>query len=346
MTADWRVVGQSAAVSLLERSLAGDRARHAYLFTGPPQVGKGTLAIAFAQALNCDRPDRPCGECRSCQRIARGLHPDVTVLGLLADEKSEAGRLRKNIGIAQVQELPAELALQPYEGRMRVVIVDGAERLSTEASNALLKTLEEPPERAVLLLLTSAPDRLLPTIRSRCQRVDLRLVAEAEINAELAHRGANETEAAALARLAGGRIGWAIERLGDPALLATRSERLDALVAALGEGTVPRLDRAGKLAARFGASREEVQETLGLWEGWLRDVLIIAAGEGRTGDLLRNIDRHEEIETAARRIPAAEARKAIEALRQCRRQLEANVNPRLALEAALLDLPALAHTAR
>ncbi|GIW07400.1 MAG: DNA polymerase III subunit delta' [Dehalococcoidia bacterium] len=344
MPTSWGIVGQRAAVALLERSIREGRLRHAYLFTGPPQVGKGTLARALAQAVNCEQADPPCGECRSCRRIARGLHPDVVTLRLLADEKSESGRLRKNIGIAQVQDLHAELALQPYEGRSRVVIVDGTERLSSEASNALLKTLEEPPEKALLILVTSEPDRLLPTIRSRCQRLDLRLVPEAEIAAELERRGADPAQSALLARLAAGQIGWAIEALGDPDRLAVRSDRLDALRAALDERTIARLDRAGKLAARFAASREDVYATLALWQGWLRDVLVVASG-GQF-DLLLNPDRQAEIESAARAISPAATRAAIEALRRCREQLEANVNARLALEAALLDLPRLGSPAR
>jgi DNA polymerase-3 subunit delta' len=327
-------------VALLDRSLREGRLRHAYLFAGPPHVGKGTLALSLAQAVNCDQPDPPCGDCRSCRRIARGLHPDIVTLGLLAEEKSESGRLRKNIGIAQVQELHAELALQPYEGRFRVVIVDGAERLSPEASNALLKTLEEPPERAILVLITSEPDRLLPTIRSRCQRLDLRLVPHAEVAAEVARRGATPAEAALLARLAGGQIGWALEVLADRERLAIRTERLDALVAILHDGTIARLERAGKLADRFAASREEVYETLDLWQSWLRDVLVGAIGG--PAELVVNVDRRTELEAAGRAIPADAARAAIEALRRCRRQLEANVNARLALEAALLDLPRLA----
>lgn len=337
MPTSWGVVGHRAAVALLERSLREGRLRHAYLITGPPRVGKGTLALALAQAVNCLEPAPPCGECRSCRRIARSLHPDVVTLGLLADEKSESGRLRKNIGIAQVQDLNAELALQPYEGRARVVIVDGAERLSTEASNALLKTLEEPPGNAILILVTSEPDRLLPTIRSRCQRLDLRLVAEAEIVADLERRGAEPEQAALLARLARGQIGWAIEALADPEALAVRAERLDALRAALEEGTVARLERAGKLATRFSASREEIYETLALWQGWLRDALVVASGG--PADLLANPDRRDEIETAARALSAHAIRVAIEAISRCRVQLEANVNARLALEAALLDLP-------
>ncbi|MCS6802263.1 MAG: DNA polymerase III subunit delta' [Chloroflexota bacterium] len=340
MATSWGVVGQRAAVALLDRSLREGRLHHAYLLAGPPRVGKGTLALALAQAVNCAQAPPPCGECRSCRRVARGLHPDVVTLGLLADEKSESGRLRKNIGIAQVQELHAELALQPYEGRARVVIVDGAERLSTEASNALLKTLEEPPANAILILLANEPDRLLPTIRSRCQRLDLRLVPEAEIAAELARRGAEPAQAALLARLARGKIGWAIEALASADLLDARAERLDALLAALEEGTVERLERAGKLAARFSASREEVYETLDLWQSWLRDALVVASGGA--ADLLVNPDRQAEIEAAARACAPAALRTAIEALRRCRQQLEANVNARLALEAALLELPRLA----
>jgi DNA polymerase-3 subunit delta' len=335
---NWGVIGQERAVAFLQRAVAHGRLHHAYLLSGPPQVGKRTLALAFAQALNCEWVEPPCQQCRSCQRIARGFHPDVVVLGLQTDERSEQGRLRKNIGIGQVQELAAALALQPYEGRWRCVIIDGAERLSVEAANALLKTLEEPPPQVLLIVLTVDPEQLLPTIRSRCQRLDLCLVAEAVIAAELHRQGAPEETARHLARLANGRPGWALAAFRDPDQLTTRSEQLTLLVEALRGDTLQRLDQAAKLATRFAASREEVYATLDLWQGWLRDVLVLAAGGA---DLLWNQDWAATLHTVAATVAPAQARAGIEALRRCRRQLEANVNARLALEAALLDLPTL-----
>ncbi|MEK7216302.1 MAG: DNA polymerase III subunit delta', partial [Chloroflexota bacterium] len=173
MTANWRLIGNAAAVAALQHSLSQDRLAHAYLLVGPEGVGKATLALALAQAVNCLQPDPPCGECGQCRRIAHGLHPDVTVVTL------EEGR--REIRINQIRELQVLLNLLPFEGRNRVTIIHDADRMNEEAGNALLKTLEEPPPRVVLALTCRDEEALLPTIRSRCRRVVLNPVGTAEL---------------------------------------------------------------------------------------------------------------------------------------------------------------------
>lgn len=342
MTTDWGIVGQPAAVAYLRRSLETGRTRHAYIFNGPPNTGKAALALAFAQALNCHESEPPCGNCRSCTRFARGIHPDLLNIGLAADAKSDTGRLRKNISISQIQELQAELALQPYEADVRVVIIDGAELMSIEAANALLKTLEEPPDHAVLILLTTDAGLLLPTVQSRCQRIDLRLAPAGEIAKALEERwGQPPDHARLISHIAAGRTGWAISAAQSPEILQQRAERLDALLAALSESTAQRLERAGRLATQFNKSREDVYATLELWQGWLRDVLV--AGVWRQPQalaaVLRNIDQESSLLNAAEAIAPGQARSALDALDRCRIQLGQNVNARLALEAALIALP-------
>jgi DNA polymerase-3 subunit delta' len=140
----WQVVGQAKAIALLERSLDKECLSHAYLFVGPPHIGKMTLAQNLAQAVNCEAKERPCTQCVSCRRIAAGKHADIQVVGLTSEGKTE-------ISIEQVREIRSAISLPPYEGRYKVFIIDGAEHLSAEASNCLLKTLEEPPPRALLI---------------------------------------------------------------------------------------------------------------------------------------------------------------------------------------------------
>ncbi|TET38214.1 MAG: AAA family ATPase, partial [Dehalococcoidia bacterium] len=160
----WQVIGHEKAVALLERSMKGGKLSHAYLFVGPPHVGKMTLAMNLAQALNCRGEERPCGECPQCRRIARGVHADVQVIGL-------EGRME--IGIDQIREMQHAASLKPFEGRNRVFIIDGADHLSHEAANCLLKTLEEPPPNDQLILLAANERLLLPTVLSRCQKLEL-----------------------------------------------------------------------------------------------------------------------------------------------------------------------------
>ncbi|MCL4532432.1 MAG: DNA polymerase III subunit delta', partial [Actinobacteria bacterium] len=207
----WRTIGHDRAVRLLQKSIDAERVSHAYLFSGPRGIGKATLAREFARALNCLQFQAgPCGECRSCRRIENGTHPDVRVINL------EEGS--KNISIETVRDLQEGVALRPFEGRVKVYIIEEAERLSEAASNSLLKTLEEPPPSVVLLLTVLDATMLLPTIVSRCQQVDLRPVPDRVVEETIRARTATDPEHARLiAMLAGGRLGWALNAASRPA---------------------------------------------------------------------------------------------------------------------------------
>ena len=229
-------IANDRAVAALERALREGRVAHAYLFAGPERVGKHALALKLAQALNCEAvvPDptavgaplaapagrtvEPCGECNPCRRIAGGLHADVQTVTVEEDEEGT----QKGIHVSQIREVERATALKPFEGRSRFVIIDPAEEMNAAAQNAFLKTLEEPPPQVVFALVTADESRLLPTIRSRCRRLELRLPAVAEVEAALAARGVEAERARLLARLSRGRIGWALEAADDASLLERR----------------------------------------------------------------------------------------------------------------------------
>ena len=178
-TVDWPVTGHTWAIEHLVRSLEHGRVRHAYLITGPAGIGKTTLARAFAQAVNClDGQNRPCGVCRACKLIAHDGHADVNLV------QAEGNTLK----IEQVRDLQRMLSLRPVEGRYRVVILRRFQEASGPAMDALLKTLEEPPPYVILLLTADTPDGLLPTIKSRCQPINLRLLPATMIRHALESR--------------------------------------------------------------------------------------------------------------------------------------------------------------
>jgi len=183
------VIGQRRLLARLgERAARGDVA-HGYELSGPRSIGKHTLALRLAQTLNCGtEPAVPggCGACLACRKIERGMHPDVREITRLVDQAKRDDR--KNITIEQIREMQQDLALRPLEGRKRIVIIDDAADLSEHAEVALLKTLEEPPSHAVLLLITPTPSRLLETIRSRLQPLPFRSVARLEIERALVGR--------------------------------------------------------------------------------------------------------------------------------------------------------------
>jgi len=191
----WQVIGQTRVVSLLQHSLEKGSLAHAYLFTGPPHVGKMTLALNLAQAVNCESAEPPCGECDSCQKIALAKHADIQIIGLNYNGNSTKAKPRTEISIEQIRQLQHSVSLPPFEGRYKVFIIDGAELLSIEAANCLLKTLEEPVGKAIFILLTTN-ERLLPaTVISRCQRLELLPLATAEVETALNQRGIEPQQA-------------------------------------------------------------------------------------------------------------------------------------------------------
>jgi len=323
----WQVVGHDWAVELLARSLAAGRIAHAYLFSGPAQIGKTALARALAQALNCQRADAPCGQCPSCQKIERQVHPDVRQI---VGEGAGGG-----IRIEQIRALQREAALAPYEGRYRVLILERMDQASLEAANSLLKTLEEPPAHVVLGLTAVQVDALPATIVSRCQRLDLRPVATPLIEAMLRARGLAAPKAQLLARLSGGRVGWAINAAEEESLLRHRQQDLDRLRQILSVGRVERLLFAAKASQNPSAVRQQIE----LWTCWWHDLWLVCARGERSTDSLVNIDRLGELRLVAQQATFSQALAGLQALQIAAAQLQANVSPRLALESLLLQLP-------
>lgn len=320
----WQIIGHSWAIDFLSHGLDAGQIAHAYLFTGPAQIGKTTLAKAFAQALNCSQPHPPCGQCASCLKVAKGYHPDVHLI-----QGEGAGG---SIKIEQVRALQREAALKPYEGRYRVFILRQADRATAEAADSLLKTLEEPPSHVVLILTASHARAMRPTVISRCQRLDLRPVTDKLLTQSLEERGAPPEKARLLARLSGGCAGWALEAWSDKSVLVRRQQNLDQLVALLSGDRVERLEAAGTLSRDSDAARQ----MLDLWMAWWRDLLLFC---GNNEDHLMHLDRREEIARLAPQIGLSQSWAALKALESAAIHLDANVNPRLALENFLLKLP-------
>ncbi|HLA18184.1 MAG TPA: DNA polymerase III subunit delta' [Dehalococcoidia bacterium] len=354
----WDVVGQDRAVAALERALAAGRPAHAYLFVGPERVGKHALALRLAQALNCEgavgagaptyggderavsargEPVEPCGECKPCRRIAGGIHADVQTVTV--EEAEEEDERRKGIHVSQIREIGRVTALKPFEGRSRVVIIDPADEMNAAAQNAFLKTLEEPPPQVVFVLVTADDSRLLPTIRSRCRRLELRLPSVADVEAALLERGVEGERAKLLARLSRGRVGWALEVAADPALLERRQESVSQARALASMTVAERLGLAERLAPEFKREPEALLVELAAWRDWWRDVLLVQAG---AEDGVANVDGLGALREDAAHHGREGVAVFVRAVDQARRYLGENAQPRLVLETLLLDAPAAA----
>jgi DNA polymerase III subunit delta' len=339
---NWGIVGHEWAVDALRRSIVAGRAAHAYLLAGPASVGKALLALRLAQALNCEHggPD-PCLECRACKRIARGNHPDVRVAGMAtqaAGLKPEEAARQKDLKIDTVREWQRDINLRPYEGRRRVFILHDAEKLTEAAANAMLKTLEEPPPYATIVLVANTSGDLLPTIVSRCQPLKLRPAPRATVAAALRERyNLAAGDADLLAAWSGGRVGWALRMVELPEELEARQEQLAALVALHAQPRGAGFRWAEERAKEFrGGEQAAVYAALELWQSWWRDALLVAGGCGAS---IVHIDRRAELERAAARYRLADIHGFIARLDAAARQLRENVNPQLALENVALHLP-------
>jgi DNA polymerase-3 subunit delta' len=334
----WEVVGQERAVSLLKRGLANQSLSHAYLFTGPEQVGKRTLALVLARALNCLSDNPPCGNCDVCRKIAAGRHADVQVITLgAADTKEAKDKPQTEIGIGQIRDLQHAASLPPFEGRYKVFIIDGAEMMSGEAANALLKTLEEPVGRVVFILLTTSERRLPATIVSRCQRLELAPLNRASVAEALTRQwGVEVSKAALLAGLSRGALGWAVQAVRDEDLLQSRVERFARLDEVISGGIEARFSYARELSRDFGKDREEVAATLDLWLGWWRDLLLAKIG---CPELVVSRDRLSVLAAQVREHSLGQIRDFIGRLQAASVQLRCNANPQLVLEVLLLNIP-------
>lgn len=335
----WQILGYPEVVALLERSHRAGSLAHAYLFVGPSHVGKMTLALNLAQALNCEAAEPPCGECASCRRIAAAKHADVRVTTLTSEANSTDGKPGTEIGIDEIRELQHAASLPPYEGKQKVFIIGDAEHLSSEAANCLLKTLEEPPSRVSLLLLAARENQLLPTVVSRCQRLELRPLSNARVEAILSQQPQADPEKARLiARLSGGCLGWALAALVEDKMLRQRAERVGALIALATHGCEERFAYAAKLTAQLDKGRKGIEEEFDLWLGWWRDLMLI---KGDYSTAITNIDQEAVLRRWSESLSLSQIKNFIDSLLAAREQLSSNANPRLVLEVLMLKMPQL-----
>lgn len=313
----------------LANGLARDRIAHAYLLAGPSGSGKLAAARAFATAILCQSAagaDRPCGSCRSCHLAGGASHPDLTELAPEGD----------NYTIKQIRQLIAQMAERPLLAARRVFILTEADRMRAEAANAMLKTIEEPPPHGVLLLISSSPEALLPTILSRCQTVRFAPPPLATAAASLAS-SAPAGLARFLARETGGDAGRATALVAEYDLGALREQAFGLLLGAR-QHAEDWLLTAAERAEAFRREGEKLRLYLDLIAGISRDAM--AAGLGVSSEALDNGDRAGELATLAAAFTTDELAAMIEACEQTKDLIKKNVNTRLALEVLFLRLRA------
>jgi len=286
------IIGQNSQKKVLSRALERDRLAHAYLFHGPDGIGKEAMAIALAKAIICEsEKDKPCNQCASCHKMNTLVHPDVTFIfpspvKLIPDDERKVldsfvqnpywrAQLWANpvISIDRVRDIRKTSSFKSNEGHGRVVIIAEVEKMTVPASNALLKILEEPPPNFTLVLTSSKPNTLLPTILSRCQLVRLELLKDEDVEAALvSHQNISKEDARLISRVASGSYRQALE-LQDKDL----DERRDNIVEILRMVILGDYERIKTVEAiQQNNDKKEVKEYLKLLLLWFRDVLLLS----------------------------------------------------------------------
>ena len=354
----WKsVVNQARVVDALRNAVSADRIAHAYLFYGPSGVGKRAVALAFAQALLCERGGAdPCGECRGCHKVAKGIHPDLRVHMPFAgsDIPSELGRRRELLAedpytrvdfstrpslddptassnkqtryaVEYVhEELIRAQAYRPVEGRHRVTVVTEAHLLGERGSNALLKSLEEPPRQTVNILLTDRPDLLLPTIISRCEQVRFAQLGADDIERALLGHSIDPAYAGVVARMADGSLTRALDLAADPDL-AARRELVVAFMRAAYTGRPERLNELVTTIVSDG--REQLKGTFLALLDWVRDLLLF--GETADPNRIVNVDQSDAIAAFCRSLPEADIAAMVGLVEEAIGLAERNANAKL-----------------
>ncbi|MBI4489700.1 MAG: DNA polymerase III subunit delta' [Deltaproteobacteria bacterium] len=317
------IVGHKRQLETLRRGLERDRLHHAYLFVGPEGVGKKTVALSLAMAIQCrERVHDFCGRCINCVRVQSGNDPDVRVVGLLTG--------KKEISIEQIRELERELKFRTFSGRKKIAIVDPASLMNFSAQNALLKTLEEPPRDSLLILISTSAGGLLPTLLSRCLRLSFAPLSLEEVKGFLVlKRGVKQEEAESLAAMGMGSLGRATSP--DMESLMERRRVWVERIGCLTQGDY----RGGvTLAEELAVVKEECLQFLEWVEGWYRDILIFRVTGSSGGicnlDMLQQIHQQSELYSLERIIFLLSQTVSTTA------RIQRNVNRRMALENFLM----------
>jgi DNA polymerase-3 subunit delta' len=310
------ILGHDRIIEVLRRSLRSGKTAHSYLFEGISGCGRKKSALALIQALFCKAlPDDACGVCASCRKIETGNHPDIHMLAPLPD--------KRDISIDQLREMQRELSLRPYEAPRKACIIDPAERLNVSSANSLLKTLEEPPGNALIILLTENAGMLLPTVRSRCQLIRFAPLSPEHVLTLLERSGMAPEAAALVAPMSGGSLQRALE-LDNESL----SVRREAVLSRVGQLNINQISTVFDAAEELSGNRDATLELLDMLLSFFRDAVHLGAGSGE----IVNRSVRPAIEAIANRRSFPRNLELLERIYETRRDVQRNANPKLAMD--------------
>ncbi len=315
------IIGHQQQILLLENAIQHQRVAHAYLFDGPDGIGKKQVAQIFARIILCENSSA-CGHCNACANTAAGSHPDFHAVQAEGD----------SIKIEQIRALQAQLVLRSFSGRGKICLIDDAELMTREAANALLKTLEEPAAGTFIILISSHPEVLLPTILSRCQKISFSRLPAQELARHLCQElSVTPAAATVLAAVSDGSISKALGQNQD-LYLKKRVELIQALSALSATSTIQTFEFAQYLKGE----KDLLDEILGIFEIFFRDLLLHKQGQPQAAMI--NQDLMPLIQQQVEMLSTPQILTKIEAVDQARRYLARNINIHLAMDHMLMQI--------
>ena len=318
------ILGNDSLLASLRQIAKMQQVSHSYILNGSEGTGKRLIADWFAQLLQCSGEGKPCGRCMACLQAISGSHPDIIHVGHEKPNLISVDDIR--IGINQTMQV------RPYSGNYKIYIVDEAEKMNVQAQNALLKTIEEPPDYGVILLLTTNAASFLPTILSRCVRLDVKPLSDEKVVEKLMDRGIPEADARRIARLSGGSCGQAFS-MSESETFRGMSESVFSILRQLDQLRVRDIH---EFLGEIGKYRDETENALSLIEFWFRDILVMITGHD--AGQLQFREEQENIAREAARISPNGILKVFDAIQETRERLNANVNYELSMELLLLTM--------
>lgn len=317
------VVGQGRVVSYLEKTLMQSKTTHAYMIEGVKGLGKKNLAYELAKGICCEsKEDKPCGVCKSCSKAERGTNRNIIYL---EEEKA--------IKIESIREIQEEIKVKTFDGSIRVYIICDSDKMTVQAQNALLKTLEEPPAKVVIILTNINANRLLPTIVSRCQVIKLKPIKEEDMRKYLNEKkNLSWSQSKIVASLSDGIIGKALKTLEDE----TYVKRRELVLNIIDKISTTSVFDVLKSAEFFNEEKENIMELLDILVTWYRDLIIYKETEQL--DYVINCDKIEEIILQSKKNEFSKIRNIILMIEETRANINSNANYQLSIEVMLLNI--------
>jgi len=325
---NWPLIGNGHIFEFLAKSLSNNNISGSYIFTGPANLGKATAANFFAKSLVCDDVDglrKPCGQCSACEQAERGLHGDIYLI--------KRGEDKKNISVEQIRDFIRNLGMSSFLNSYKIGIIKGAESLSEGAVNALLKTLEEPKIKVVIILTVTDLEALPKTIVSRSQILRFRAVASDIIHDELIkNHKASRSQAKNFSRLSAGRPALALKFMEDQEYYKSYKNYVESFTGLLDSDVNKRFLAIENILGKSARGQEAVKSAVDLIDVWLnltRDLMLMGLN---LTDLIQHEAFSKELEALKNKFSLKASFNLINVLKQSKEYLRANVNPKLALE--------------